>query len=380
MTSLIDTASVYPKKERLASLDILRGLDLFLLVFLQPIIISISRHWSDVPFFSFLIKQFSHADWVGFTVWDLVMPLFLFMVGCSLPFSVSKYYSQKNKRALYRRIIKRFTILFFLGAIVQGNLLSLNPLYFRLFSNTLQAIAVGYLFSSLFILHMNIKMQIITTSILLFGYWALMTFLGDFTPEDNFAEIIDKAVLGRFRDGVSYDENKVWSFSPHYNYTWVLSSMTFIVTTMMGTFAGTIMMKGKSKLRNVKLLIIIGIFLLVSGWLLSFQTPIIKKIWSASMTLWSAGWCFLLMGIFYFIIDYMQWSKGLNWLKIYGMNSITAYTLGMVVSFRSISTSLLFGLEQYIGDFYSTLIIFADYLILFLILRLMYKQKVFIKI
>lgn len=98
------------------------------------------------------------------------------------------------------------------------------------------------------------------------------------------------------------------------------------------------------------------------------------------MTLWSGGWCFLLMALFYYVVDYKGWSKGLNWLKIYGMNSITAYTLGMVVSFSSIATSLLYGFEQYTGVYYGAIITFANFLILFFILRLMYRQNYFVKI
>ena len=97
------------------------------------------------------------------------------------------------------------------------------------------------------------------------------------------------------------------------------------------------------------------------------------------MTLWSGGWCFLLMALFYYVVDYKGWSKGLNWLKIYGMNSITAYTLGMVVSFSSIATSLLYGFEQYTGVYYGAIITFANFLILFFILRLMYRQNYFVK-
>lgn len=369
-----------PLKERLSSLDILRGFDLFLLVFFQPVFVAFARHWSDNPFFAFMLKQFEHADWVGFRAWDLVMPLFLFMVGVALPFSLSKYKNGSNNSRIYKRITRRFVVLFILGIVVQGNLLNLDPLAIRLYTNTLQAIAVGYVFSSFFIIHLSIRTQIIVTSLLLIVYWALMSVFGDFTPEGNFAEIIDKAVLGRFRDGVRYDEMGNWNFSTNYSYTWVLTSMVFIVTTMMGVFAGQIMRGSKDKLRNSKLLFIIGLALLLSGWLLSFQTPIIKKIWSASMTLWSGGWCFLLMALFYYVVDYKGWSKGLNWLKIYGMNSITAYTLGMVVSFSSIATSLLYGFEQYTGVYYGAIITFANFLILFFILRLMYRQNYFVKI
>ncbi len=374
------TNTLESTKERLSSLDILRGFDLFLLVFFQPVFVAFARNWSDKPFFSFMLKQFDHADWIGFRAWDLVMPLFLFMVGVALPFSLSKYRNGASKRLIYKRILRRFVILFILGVVIQGNLLNLDLLSIRLYTNTLQAIAVGYLFSSLFIIHFSTKIQILITALLLIVYWALLSFFGDFSPEGNFAEIIDKAVLGRFRDGVWYDDMGNWNFSPYYTYTWVLTSMVFIVTTMMGVFAGQIMRTNNDKLRNSKLLFIIGLGLLILGWLLSFQTPIIKKIWTSSMTLWSGGWCFLLMALFYYIVDYKGWSKGLNWLKVYGMNSITAYTLGMVISFRSIATSLFFGFEQYLGVYYPALITAINFLILFLILRIMYKMNYFVKI
>ena len=98
------------------------------------------------------------------------------------------------------------------------------------------------------------------------------------------------------------------------------------------------------------------------------------------MTLWSGGWCFLLMALFYYIIDFKEKKKGFKWLKIYGMNSITAYTLGMVINFRSIAGSFLWGLEKYVGDYYPALLTLANFIILFLILKFMYKFKIFIKI
>ncbi|MEA5062815.1 MAG: DUF5009 domain-containing protein [Petrimonas sp.] len=365
---------------RLASLDILRGFDLFMLVFFQPVFVAFARHWKDVPVFSFLLHQFEHVKWEGFSAWDLVMPLFLFMVGAAMPFSFEKYRANPDKRAIYKKITKRFVILFILGAVVQGDLLSLDPMQIRIYTNTLQAIAVGYVISAVLLLHLSRKGQVVATLLLLTGYWALLTFLGDFTPDGNFAEAVDRAVLGRVRDGVTYAEDGSWSFSDNYRYTWVLTSMVFVVTTMLGAFAGQIMKNGKDKRKNSQLLFIIGGALLVSAWLLSFQTPIIKKIWSASMTLWSGGLCFLLMALFYYIVDYKGRSNGLNWLKIYGMNSLGAYTLGMVVNFRSAAHSLLWGLEKYTGDYYSAILTFANFLILFFILQLMYKLRVFVKI
>ena len=365
---------------RLESLDILRGFDLFMLVFFQPVFVAFAGNRSDLPLFSFLLKQFDHAEWVGFTAWDLVMPLFLFMVGAAMPFSFEKYRKSPDKTAIYKKIIRRFIILFILGIVVQGNLLSLDIKEIRIYTNTLQAIAVGYVISAMLLLHTSRRWQIIITTLLLIVYWALLTFFGDFTPEGNFAEKIDRLVLGRVRDGVYYSADGNWSFSESYNYTWILTSLVFGVTTMLGVFAGQIMKNGRDKAKNSRVLLIAGILLLFGGWLISFQTPIIKKIWSASMTLWSGGWCFILMSLFYYHIDYKKRSKGLRWLKVYGTNSITAYTLGMVVSFRSIAESLLWGFKNHLGLYYPALITFANFLILFLVLKYMYTQKIFIKI
>ena len=372
--------SKFLNQKRLASLDMLRGLDLFMLVFFQPVFVAFAKHWSNVPFISYLLNQFSHASWEGFTAWDLVMPLFLFMVGAAMPFSFEKYRQSNNKLAIYKKIIRRFIILFILGIVVQGNLLSLDIREIRIYTNTLQAIAVGYVIAAMIILHLSKRWQIIVTLLLLVCYWGLLTFMGDFTPDGNFAEAVDRIILGRARDGVYYTEDGSWHFADSYHYTWVLTSLVFGVTTMLGVFAGQIMKYGKDKLKNSKRLFIIGLALLLVGWLLSFQTPIIKKIWTVSMTLWSGGWCFLLMALFYYIADYKGRTKGLNWLKIYGMNSIIAYTLGMVINFRSLASSLLWGLEQYVGDYYGAVLTFANFLILFFILNTMYRLRVFVKI
>lgn len=105
--------------------------------------------------------------------------------------------------------------------------------------------------------------------------------------------------------------------------------------------------------------------------------PIIKRLWTCSMTLFSGGLCFLLMGLFYYWIDYKGHTYGLDWLKIYGMNSITAYILGEVVNFRCIAASISYGLEQFLGNYYSVWLSFANYLIVFFILQMMYKHRIF---
>lgn len=365
---------------RLASLDILRGFDLFLLVFFQPVLVALGQQ-AHLPWLNSILYQFDHEVWNGFRLWDLVMPLFLFMTGAAMPFSFSKYKNEPDKKAIYRRILKRVLLLFILGMVVQGNLLGLNPKYIFFYTNTLQAIGAGYLIASVILLHCSFRWQVVATALLLLVYWIPMTFCGDYTPEGNFAEQVDRLVLGRFRDGVYWNADGTWDFSPNYTYTWIWSSLTFGVTVMLGAFAGKIMQEGKeNRAQVVRKLLLVGLVLIAGALLWSLQMPINKRIWSCSMTLLSGGYCFLLMALFYYWIDYRGHTQGLNWLKIYGMNSITAYMLGEVVNFRCIAASVSYGLEQYLGGYYTVWLSFANYLIVFLILRIMYQRQIFLKL
>ena len=367
--------------DRLLSLDILRGFDLFLLVFLQPVLIAVGET-ARIGWLDRVLYQFDHESWAGFRFWDLVMPLFLFMSGVSMPFSLAKYRSMPSRRPVYVKIVRRVVILFLLGMVVQGNLLALDMKALRLYSNTLQAIAAGYLIASMLMLHLSLRRQVAAVAVLLFIYWVPMTFCGDFTPEGNFAEQVDRWVLGRWRDGVYWDEAGSWHFWPGYTYTWIWSSLTFGVSVMLGSFAGQVMKEaGATRLRAVRQLLCIGAGLIVAGLLWQIQMPIIKRLWTCSMTLFSGGLCFVLMALFYWWIDVCGHTRGWLWLRIYGMNSITAYVLGEVVNFRCVAASLTFGLERIVGpEWYAVWLTFANFSIVFLILLLLYRCRIFVKI
>ena len=372
--------------KRLESLDALRGFDLFCLVGLSVVLKALNRV-IDVPWYDNMMWSFTHVEWEGFSPWDLVMPLFMFMSGITIPFALSRYAHEKNRGAVYWRIAKRVILLWILGMICQGRLLALDLDRIYLFSNTLQAIAVGYLIASLLYLNASVKTQVIVALGLLLAYWGCMEWIqvgsyggGNYTPDGNLAEWIDRVVLGRFRDCASVNDGVV-VFAPYYRYTWILSSMTFGVTAMTGMFAGHILKSGNIKpLNKFYYLAGIGVALVATGWLWNMQLPVIKKIWTSSMVLVSSGYSFLLMALFYWIIDYRGYNKHVGWLKVYGMNSIVAYMLSMCVNFGSVSTSLFYGLEQYIGDFYPVVIAFSNVAIVYAILWIMYKQKIFLKV
>lgn len=350
---------------RLASLDILRGLDLFFLLFLQPVVVSVCAA-IDRPWARAVMWQLDHEVWQGFRLWDLVMPLFLFMVGASMPFSFAKFRNPSfPRRRVIAKIVRRFVLLFVFGMIVQGNLLALDPSRLMIYNNTLQAIAVGYAIAAVVMLCGSLRSQIATCAGLMVIYWVPMTLCGDWTPEGNFAFAVDRAVIGRFRGDLSY--------------TWVWSSLTFGATVLWGGIAGTII-RQRPGARSAATLVAVGVALVAAGLLWGLQMPIIKRLWTSSMTLYTAGWCFALLGAFHYAVDCRGLSRGLGWLRIYGMNPITAYVIGEKIDFRSIVSSVSYGLEPLLGDFYPAWLTFGNFLILFLLLREMYRREVFLKI
>ncbi|MGL4852569.1 MAG: acyltransferase family protein [Phocaeicola sp.] len=369
--------------KRLRSLDILRGFDMFCLVALSTLLWRLKMP-INAPLYDALLTQFTHKSWEGFAFWDLIMPLFMFMAGVSIPFAFSNYVKDGSldRKRLYFKIARRFVLLWVLGMLCQGNLLALDFNQLRLFSNTLQSIAVGYLGASLLFLNCKMRTQIIVTIALLILYGVCMEWIGkgDYTPTGNLAEKMDRAILGRFRDGVWYDEEGNWHFSATYHYTWILSSLNFIVTVMLGLFTGRILKGKQREMKKVAMLLFMALLLILGGWIWHLQMPVIKPIWSSSMTLVSGGYCVALMALFYYVIDVKGHYKYVEWLKVYGMNSIVAYTLANVVSFQSISTSLFFGLEQYLGLFYGFAIALSDCALLFALLYVLYKQKIFVRV
>ena len=371
------------KSERLGSLDVLRGFDLFCLVFFQPVFRTLGRA-VDTPWMNAMMKPFEHVAWEGFAFWDIIMPLFMFMAGASMPFAFAKYLHNGSRARLYQRILKRVLLLWIFGMMCQGNLLALDPQRIFLYSNTLQAIAMGYLISAILFLHLQRRGQIVVTAGLLVIYWALMTFVrvdgfggGNFTPDGNLAEYVDRVVLGRFRDGVTVTGTGL-DFG-RYRYTWLLSSLNFGVTVMSGVFAGQIMKGTLPKIKKIQWLALGGVLMILAGQLWSIQMPIIKNLDQFNDTPQQRD-MFPVDGLFYYLVDYKNLGKYLNWLKIYGMNSIAAYMLYVIIDFSGVVRSLFHGTEQYLCGYYPVLIKLGSVSIIFLILALMYRRKIFLKV
>ena len=113
--------------QRLYSLDALRGFDMFWILGGEEVLHVLAKA-TNSPFWETLAHQFTHPDWNGFRVYDLIFPLFLFMSGVATPYSVGRELEKgTDKQQLLLRVIKRGLILVLLG-IVYNNGLQLRPL------------------------------------------------------------------------------------------------------------------------------------------------------------------------------------------------------------------------------------------------------------
>lgn len=308
------------EKKRIISIDALRGLDMILLSGGAAVLWQLCRvGWeNEVPVW--LAGQFRHAEWgAGFTCWDLVMPLFLFITGCSMPVAFARYREQGWLRTMWR-VLRRVALLFVLGMVVQGNLCSGEPSQMSLFCNTLQAIAAGYLVSAVVLLAFNWRGQLACCVALLVLYWALLRFVpyngqpgGLFLPDNNLAYYIDCTLQGSWQDGTPY--------------SWILTTLNFGAMTLLGVLGGGCIFR-RAGWRALALLGGGGVFCLVAALLLEYDTPLIKHLFTTTMVLWSGGWCLLLLAVFHYVFDMLPGTRWLAFpLQVVGCNALLAYML-----------------------------------------------------
>lgn len=355
---------------RILSVDALRGFDMFWIAGGEGIFKSLDAvfHNSTTQWIN---TQLDHVEWLGFRFYDIIMPLFLFIVGVAMPFSFSRRLAAgDSQKKIMGHVIKRVLILWILGMMVQGNLLSYNFAEFHFYSNTLQAIAAGYLISAIIILYTNGFIQVLGTIVLMLLYWLMMVILsggsGIYEPHQNAALYIDKLLLGSHQDGTTY--------------TWILSSLNFAATTMLGIFAGYILKSGIRNINKVGYLLLFSAVCYALAIIWNPVHPIIKHIWTGSFVLYAGSFSLLLLALFYLLIDTWNMKSWSRMFVIIGANAIVAYVAWHLFDFRHVSDIFISGLKQYTGDWYKFIRNTAGFLTLFLLLWYMFKKKIFIRI
>ncbi|MCK4903095.1 MAG: DUF5009 domain-containing protein [Candidatus Marinimicrobia bacterium] len=368
------------QQNRLVSLDFFRGLTIA-----GMILVNNPGSWK------YIYAPFKHAEWHGWTYTDTIFPFFLFIVGVSITFALSKRLEITQSRSLvYKKIISRTLIIFGIG-------LFLNTFpFFHLSSirimGVLQRIALCYLFASIIFINTSKRGQFAWAIALLMVYWVFMALFavpevgaGSYVKNENFAAYIDRFILS----------GHMWSQSKTWDPEGLFSTLPAISTTLFGVLTGYLLKSKLSAKKKIRNMIGWGIVGIVIGYIWSLWLPINKSLWTSSYSVLMAGLALIVLAFCYFIIDVKGYKKVALPCVIFGMNAIAMFVLSIFIAkFLSIikiitddgTVSLqsfiytnffqsIFG--NYLGSFLFAIIFI---LLLYIVALVLYKNKIFIKV
>jgi len=326
---------------RVASVDALRGFTMFWIIGADGATKALAEMLSGKGTIlstagKIIGEQFEHAEWEGLRFYDLIFPLFIFVTGVAIVFSLTRLVEPESKSTAHWRVLRRSLLLFALGVVYGGVSESWSDI--RLLG-VLNRIALCYLFTSLLFLNLRLPGLIVAIVAILAGYWALMTFVpvsgigvGSYAKDANLANWIDAQYLpGRKWNGAWDPEG-------------LLSTLPAIGTCLLGVFAG-LLLKEPSLQPHQKTLWLIGTgaAMIALGVLWGLQFPIVKNIWTSSYVLVCGGLSALLLGVFHQVID--AWERR-SWATIFiwvGASAITLYLINGIVGFKPLATQLIGG-------------------------------------
>ena len=336
--------------ERLFSLDFLRGLDIFLLTVVSVIMYVVNDNYG-LP--KILMDQLGHPDWIGFTAYDMIMPLFIFMCGAALPLALPKYLESDGRASLsyWWRVLKRVAMLWALGMIAQGELFSFDLHRISFFNNTLQTIAVGYLVTAIVARIPSTVVQVAIPFLLAAGYTAFLHLCGDMTPTGNAAVVYEVKFLELFYPHASWHPV---SQIVEWHYTWWTTVPMFGVMGLAGYHATKILLNRKwSKVKKANVQMVVGLVLVGLGFALKTFDPCIKHIFTASFTSLAMGVSFILYSMCYTIFDIGDHRLGMSGIILFGRNSLLAYMLAETC-FKTVldvvPNAILPGLRRFMTD------------------------------
>lgn len=385
---------------RLGSLDAYRGLAMFLMVAEVLHLRHVAEAFPHNPIWQWLGFHQSHVAWVGCSIHDMIQPSFSFMVGVALPFSLAAR-RRKGQSAgwMTAHAFWRALVLILLGIFLRS--IGREQTYFT-FEDTLTQIGLGYGF--LFVLGLRPqRAHWIALFAILIGYWAAFAFYpapgGDYNyeavgvPNDwphlmsgfeshwnknaNLAHAFDVRFLNLF------PREQEFKYSGGGYHT--LSFIPTLGTMIMGLIAGSMLRSYREAGAKIGWLVGIGTAFLLTGYGLELSglCPLVKRIWTPSWTLYSGGWCFIILAVLYFVIDVVGWRKWAFPLIVIGMNSIAIYCMSWTLEgFVHDAVHRHFsGVLELIADPYQTLVTGSIVIITFwFILYWMYRRKIFLRI
>lgn len=281
---------------------------------------------------AFLAGQLEHAPFEGFRFYDLVFPLFVFIVGVSVVLSLDRLLLREGRAAALGRILRRAALLFLLGVFSDGGFAA--PPDQNVLCGVLQRLALCYLFTSLLYLWLKPRALLGAFFALLLGYWALLCFvpipgLGvSLTPDANWPRFVDELL-----PPYHLEDAEGW-----------LSTLPAAASCLLGVFAA-LLLKERSIPEDRKAFGFMagGVLLAAVGYAWGLQFPVVKRLWTSSFVLVAGGWSFALLGLFHYLIDlrgWQAWTRPFVWI---GMNPLTIYLAWDLVDFRGLAERLAGG-------------------------------------
>jgi predicted acyltransferase len=374
---LMEPVQPKPPAKRILAIDTLRGFDM-LMITGAGTFIYLLHGITNIAWVDALALQFEHPPWNGFTFYDFIFPLFLFIAGVSMPFSLSKGLELGlSKGQLYKKAFIRMLILIGLGIIDKNAPVPFFDWSEIRFVGVLQRIGFAGFIATILYLNFNSRQRIFWIAGILLFYYAAMFLIpvpgfgpGDLSIEGNLHGWIDRHFLpGRLLQKI-YDENGL------------LTQLPALCLTVMGTLAGDVL-RNETISDQVKLrtLLLTGGGCVIVGLLWSLHFPINKHLWSSSFIMLTGGMAFLSLGIFYWIIDILKYRKWTFFFIVIGMNSLTIYMAYRLIDFGHTSKLLFEGLYSWTEDKWHPVFESLGALaIVWLFLYTLYKLKIFWKV
>jgi predicted acyltransferase len=362
-------------RERILSVDVLRGFDMIWITggagFLTALL-----HLCGGRLEQWIVPQLEHVEWEGFHFYDLIFPLFVFIVGMSVVFSLQRILAERGAGAAYRRVWRRFLLLYLLGILYYGGMKD-GFAHIRLMG-VLQRLALTYLFTGILFIHFRLRGLVVAFFAVLLSYWALLSFVPvpgvghvSFAEGQNWANWVDQHFLPLRKWDGEWDPEGI------------LSTIPAIGSCLLGLFAALLLREQRvAGLKKAACFLGGGAALVGLGYLWGLQFPVIKKIWTSSYVLVAGGYSLLLLGAFYLILDVwklQRWAAPFVWI---GMNPITLYLARNVVDFNGLAGRFVGGeLQTAWGQSVGRLLLASVSLALSLLLvRFLFKRKIFLRV
>jgi len=374
-------------KDRLYSLDALRGLDMLLITGLPALIHSIVGgvygHWDW-----WIVTTMNHVKWDGLNLMDTVFPLFMFMSGVAFPFSYAKRKERGDSQGkVLFKILWRTLALVALGIVYNGFFTQVfkDPSGIR-YPSVLARIGLGWGGATLIYVlcaRLGERKGLITRAVasvaILVGYWAFVAFVPRPGAPADVGALFTPELLKQWNFPVWLDA-KVFGWGDPEG---ILSTLPAIVTTMGGIFAGELV-RSERLTGHVKTLVMLGAAV-VSGlvaWLWSPVCPIIKAcLWSPTFVL--ANWCyaFAMFAVFYWVIDVVRLRKWTIALRVIGANSILVYFLRILIDFHKPANFFFGGFANWVGKPWGGVVEAAAFILaVWVVLFVCYRKNIFLRI